>query len=180
MSSLRILFLIFVVVGCQSKPTSLMEQSVNVFADNAVLVDTRDSFLFQSYHIPGSINLVTSDFLVLKNPKTKLRILDPNITEVIKRLALKGVSPQKKVILLSDVKQSVESKKWRWLLKNLEIENVVLITLNEFKKSQKTNSFSEPTPAEEWDLHFSVELQNEFIYKKSKDCFIKWSDSKCN
>lgn len=180
MKLLIISFVVLVMMGCQFKPTTLMEQSVNVYADNTVLVDTRDSFLYQSYHIPGSVNLVSSDFLVLKNPKKRLHVLDPNMQQIIKRLALKGVSPQKRIILLSDVKQSSESKKWRWFLKNLDVENVVLTTIAEFKKNQKNNSFSEPTPVEEWVLNISEDLQNEFIYKKSKDCFINWSESKCN
>ena len=67
--ALTILFL----VACQQKPTKSIEETSNsIFNVKTVLVDTRDSFSYTSFHIPGSVNLVSTDFLVLKDPvKTK-------------------------------------------------------------------------------------------------------------
>ncbi len=178
----KILSLLFILLdfGCQVNPTKLMEENVNVFANNSVLVDTRSAFDYTSYHIPGSINLSTSDYLILKNPKTKLRIMDPDIVQTIERLAKRGITPTKKIILLSDTVASPESKKWRWFFKNIEIEDVLMTTLAEFKKVYKTRQFSVPGPEQSWSLKMSTDLQKEFILKKSKECFVSWSDKACS
>ena len=73
-------------MSCQQKPTKVMEESVDVFEPRTVLIDTRDSLQFQSYHIQGSVNLNSFDFLILKNAKTQKRILDPDLNQIIERL----------------------------------------------------------------------------------------------
>lgn len=173
------LFVLLIVVGCQNSPTKVLEENVNVFGNNTVLVDTRSAFNFVSFHVPGSVNLNTSDYLILKNPKTSLRILDPDIQQTIERLAKRGINPNKRVILLSDSTESVESKKWRWLLRNIEVESVNLMTIAEFKKEYKARPFAEPKSESSWTLNTSEDLQKEFIIKKSKDCFVNWSDKIC-
>ncbi len=165
--------------ACQSKPTEVMEESVNPFAANTVLMDTRDSFAYTSFHIPGSVNLVSTDFLILKNPITKRHILDPDLKQTIERLAHKGITPDKRVILLSDSAQNNENKKWQWLLANLGVENVRLMSINEFKKLYPNRQFATPDRESAWDLTISEELQNEFIVKRGEDCFVKWSEKKC-
>jgi hypothetical protein len=115
----------------------------------------------------------------LKNPKTKLRVFDSDLKQTIDRLAHRGITPEKKVILLSDTVASVESKKWKWLLKNLEVENVVIMTIAEFKQQHKTKPYAEPQPEAVWELKTSENLQKEFIIKKAKDCFVKWSEKIC-
>lgn len=173
------LFISLVAVGCQNSATKVLEENVNVFGNNSVLVDTRSAFNYTSYHVPGSVNLNTADYLILKNPKTSLRILDPDIQQTIDRLAKRGINPNKRVILLSDTADSVESKKWRWLLRNIEVESVKLMTIAEFKKEYKTRPFAEPKGENSWILTTSEDLQKEFIVKQSKDCFVNWSDKLC-
>ncbi|MBC7421268.1 MAG: hypothetical protein H7328_11120 [Bdellovibrio sp.] len=173
-------FLFIFAVGCQMAPTKVMEESVNVFAENTVLVDTRSAFNYASFHIVGSVNLVTEDFLILKNPLTKRRIFDPDLKQTIERLARRGISPNKKIILISDQAKSDENKKWQWLFKNIEIEDVNLTGFEDFRKKYPNRAFSEPTRSAVWKLQISEDLQNEFIFKKAPDCFVKWSDKKCN
>ena len=163
------LFFAVALGGCQSKPTKVIEESVNVFSTNAVLVDTRSAFLFASFHIEGSVNLNTTDYLVLQNPKKKIYSLDPDLSQTIERLSRRGIAPFKKIILLSETPNSLENKKWQWLLKNLEVDDIVLMSLDEFKKSYKNRRFGEPNSEEPWTLKASPELQNEFILKKSKE-----------
>ncbi|MBC7458496.1 MAG: hypothetical protein H7235_09470 [Bdellovibrionaceae bacterium] len=172
-----LLFILF--AGCQQKPTQVMEESVNVFAENTVLVDTRGSFEFASYHITGTVSLISDDFLILKNPLTRKRIFDPDLTQTIERLAHKGISPRKRVILLSNQAQSDENKKWQWLFKNIEIEDVTLMSIDQFKKMYPNRQFGEPDRVSVWSLQTSDELQIEFIFKKAPDCFVKWSEKKC-
>ncbi len=172
------LFSILFFVGCVQKPTKSIEESVNVYAENTVLVDTRSAFEFASYHIQGSVNLNTADFLILKDTRKKTRMLDPDLSQTIERLAKRGISPNKRVILLSE-NSDIESKKWSWLLKNLEVENIQLMTMKDFKKNQANRRFAEPASEPVWVLKSSEDLQKEFIFKKAKDCFVNWSDKKC-
>ncbi len=162
------------------KSTSTIEESVNVFAENTVLVDTRNAFDYASFHIVGSVNLMTADFLILKNPLAKRRIMDPDLIQTIERLARRGISPAKKIILISQKADSDENKKWQWLLKNLQVEDVSLAGIEEFRKRYPNRQFAEPARAPVWNLQTSEDLQKEFILKKAPDCFVKWSDKICN
>ena len=168
-----------VLASCQQTPTKSLNEEADVFGTDAVLVDTRDSFLYVSSHIQGSVNLVTSDYLILKNPRTKKRIMDPDLDQTIERLSRRGLSQTKKITLLSDQKNSTESKKWAWLLKQLGIENVQMITITEFKKAHPNPRYADPQRAEIWKLQQSSEMQQEFILKKSNECFVSWSEKNC-
>ena len=86
----------------------------------------------------------------------------------------------KRVILLSTKSSSDENKKWQWLLRNLEVENVRLMSVDEFRKAHPNRSFAEPNREPVWTLQISEDLQKEFIIKKAPDCFVKWSEAKCN
>lgn len=173
----------FVVLACQQKPTRVLEESSNPYAMDTVLVDTRSAFQYASYHIEGSINLESASYLILKDTRAKTRKLDPDMAQIIERLARRGLSPNKKVILLSTKASDIENKKWNWLLKNLEINDVRLSSLEDFKKElvlkKLHDRFMTPSSAEPWTLHLSSEMQEELIYKKSDQCFVSWSDSKC-
>lgn len=166
-------------VGCQSKPTTVLEETVNVFAKNGVMIDTRSAFNYASFHIEGSVNLSTHDYLVLKDPQKKTYAFDPDLNQTIERLAKRGVSPEKKIYLIGDKADSVENKKWQWLLKGLEVEDVVLVEFSDFRKDYKTGRFAAAKSERPWYLKTSEEFQKEFIVKKAKDCFVKWSDKLC-
>ena len=171
--------LFLLVTSCQQKPTKSLEETVNAYGIETVLADTRTAFFFASSHVPGSINLASEDFLILKNPKTKKRILDPDLEQSIERLARKGIHPDRKIILLADSKDAVENKKWTWFLKLIGVENVESISLAEFNKRHPNSRYSNPSRAESWNLKLSPELQQEFILNKATDCFVFWSEKKC-
>lgn len=180
MTKFSVLILVFLsVTGCQQKPTKSIDETANVFRTETVLVDTRSTFLFTSSHIKGSVNLETADFLLLKDPRAKKRIFDPDLNQTIERLAKKGIHPTKKVLLLSDTKNSDENKKWTWLLAYLEIEDIESMSLDEFRKQFKNARYADPDRALPWTLKLSSELQDEFILKKAPNCFVVWSPKKC-
>jgi len=170
---------LIIFVGCQSKPTKVLEETVNVFAKDSVMIDTRSAFEYASFHIEGSANLNTSDYLILKDPKKKTYIMDPDLTQTIERLAKRGISPEKKIYLIGNRADSTENKKWQWLLKSLEVEDVVLVEFAEFRKEFKNGRYAQAKSERPWYLKTSEEFQKEFIIKKSKECFIKWSDKLC-
>lgn len=177
--SLSLVLPLFLFVACQQKPTKSLEETVNAYGVETVLADTRNSFFFTLSHIPGSINLASEDFLILKNPKTKKRILDPDLEQTIEHLARKGLHPDRKIILLADSKDSVENKKWNWLLKSLGLGNIEVMSLAEFNKIHPNSRYANPSRAEIWDIKLSPELQQEFILSKAAECFVGWSEKKC-
>ncbi len=168
-------------LSCQQKPTTALEESVDVFEPRGVLVDTRDALSFNSFHIEGSVNLLVEDFLILQNPmadlKNQKRIFDGNLPNVIERLARRGIGSQKKIYLINEQKNAIDNQKWAWLLKNLEIKDVEMATLEQFRKLKK-NRFSLPERQPVWDLKLSKSLQKEFIFNKANRCFAKRFKSK--
>ena len=178
----QLFFNLILAVGftaCLQKPTTSVEETVNIFKPNTVLADTRSAFLYTSWHVPGSVNLLSSDFLILKNAKEKVRIFDPDLDQTIERLAKKGIHPQRKVLLISETKNSDENKKWNWLLKNLGVDNVEFISVQDFKKKHPNARYSPSPSAEVWDPKLSTELQQVFIFKKAASCFVNWSEKIC-
>ncbi len=176
------LLMILVLVACKHEPTKIIEQSSDIFEKNIVLLDTRSALEFTSFHVRGSQSLLIEDFLVLKNPNAKSankkRILDPDMNQTIRRLALKGVNPEMTVYLIGDTKNSIENKKWRWILSYLEIRDIRLFSLAEIRKI-KNGRFAEAEKKSEWILKSSEEYQKEFIFKSAPQCFVGWSDKVC-
>lgn len=172
----------FMVFSCQQKPTKVVEESANVFDQQIVLIDTRKPLDYESFHVEGSYNLWWEDFVILQNPgsraKNKKRIFDPDLRQTIERLAKKGVSPNRKIYLIGSTPDSVENKKWRWLLSYLEVTNVQPHSVKEISKT-KTGRFAEAKSVAPWVLKASEEYQNEFIIKKAPQCFVQWSDRIC-
>lgn len=162
-------------VGCQSKPTKVTEESGNRDSQNQVLVDTRTALEYESFHISGSGHLRSDDFLVLQNPKTKKRILDPDIEQIVERLARRGISPNREIVLLSDRADSVENKKWNWLLLQLGVKNVVMMSLpiyRDIHKNRPPQSPAERAPV--WTIE-----RPQLIKAQAQQCFVAWSDEHC-
>ncbi len=174
-----LIFLLLEISACQLKPTKSIEESANVFKTETVLVDTRSAFLYASAHVKGSVNLSSQDFLLLKNPLNKTRVFDPDLKQTIERLAKRGIHPSKKVLLMSDSKDSVENKKWTWLLKLLEVDSIENTSFQAFRTQTKNARYAEPNSEKPWSLALSEDLQKEFIIKKAPDCFVTWSPKKC-
>ena len=100
------------IVGCQSQPTVIRQEVGTQDFKDRVLVDSRSAFEYAGYHIAGSVRLNTGDFLILKNPKTEKRILDPDLNQIVERLAKRGISPLKQIVLLGSSVTDTEVLKW--------------------------------------------------------------------
>ena len=162
----RLLVVFILFAGCQIQPTIVKEESVNQFNKNLVLVDTRSAFEFTIHHITGSVNLNSGDFLILKNLKIEKRILDPDIGQTIERLAKRGVSPLKSIVLISNKKDSDENKKWNWLMRQLGFADVALTSLDDYRahnKSLVTQANPEALPV--WEIkNKEIILKKVFIF----------------
>lgn len=184
------LLLAGLVVGCQQAPTTALEESVDVFAARTVLVDTRSALDYASFNIKGSTNLLVDDFVVLQNPlakpKNQKRYFDSNLKSMIERLSRRGIHPDRKIILIGSKKDSIENKKWQWMLNNLEIKEVVLYSLDQVRK-MKHGNFAEIEAEQPWELKLSQAEQKEFILSKAQKCFVdaypknkKWPEEYCH
>lgn len=186
MRYLIVILLLVFAVGCQQKPTTALEESVDAFEPRTILVDTRSALDFASYHIKGSTNLLVEDFLILKNPLAKpqnqKRVFDSNLKNVVERLAARGIRPGKRIYLMGDKRDSIDNKKWQWLLYNLEIDEIYLYSIDQIRKMRKGN-FAEIEKEEPWVLKSSPDFQKEFVLIKVNKCFAdritKWNDKFC-
>lgn len=163
------------IAGCQAAPTIVKQEvSTQDFKDR-VLVDTRSAFEFAGFHIAGSVSLNSGDFLILKNPKTETRVLDPDLTQVVERLAKRGISPLKQIILLGTSGSDTETQKWRWLLKHLDVRNVEIAGFEEFRaqnKSKVPQAAPESVPV--WEIKNIKK-----ILSLADKCFVNWSRTDC-
>ena len=173
---IKALVLAFVmgVVGCQMKPTKTSDEAGNRDAGR-VLVDTRTALQYESFHVSGSIHLRSDEFLVLQNARTKTRILDPDIDQIVERLARRGVSPSREIVLISDKADSVENKKWNWLLFQLNVKNVTMMSLQSYRDANKSRP---PQASPERAATWSIE-RPQLIKAQAQQCFVSWSDEKC-
>lgn len=161
-------------VGCQMKPTKTSDEAGNRDAGR-VLVDTRTSLQYESFHVAGSVHLRSDDYLVLQNARTKTRILDPDIEQIVERLARRGVSPQREIVLLSEKADSIENKKWNWLLLQLGVKNVVMMSLQTYREVNKGRPpLSPPEKAAVWSIE-----RPQLLKAQAQQCFVAWSDEKC-
>lgn len=175
MKRLSVFIIWFVMFGCQSQPTVIKQEVGTQDFKNRVLVDTRSAFEFAGFHIAGSISLNSGDFLILKNPKTDKRVLDPDLVQVVERLAKRGISPLKQIILLGSSGAENETLKWRWLLKQLDVRNVEVISFDEFRARHKnTVPQAAPEPVPVWEIR-----NQKTILSRADRCFVNWSHTDC-
>ena len=140
-----------------------------------ILADTRSALEYNSFHLSGCVYLNTSDFLVNKNQITKKKKLDPDMQQNIERLAKKGLSPSKSVLLITDDVDSLEVKKWKWFLKRLGFSNIQRMTLDDYRKKNPIR-VPQPEPLREdpWTV-----VNSDLIVIESEFCFVNWTESNC-
>ena len=167
--------------SCQQAPTKAITETVNPLKQDFVLLDTRTALEFESFSVSGSAHIWWEDFLVRsegvqKKSSSKYRI--DNLEKIIERLASRGVSPTKVIILVGARADAIENLKWNWLLKSLEIRNIKMLSLDQ-AKSQFAGRRGRPESQSPWKLSQSEDFQNEFILSYSQSCFIKFSAQDC-
>ena len=177
-----LLLLSLVILSCQQKPTRISEESAQVFDARVVLIDTRSALNYESFHIEGSENLLVEDFLILQNPKSKIRIFDPDLAQTVERLAKKGIHPSKFIVLIGDKEDSIDNKKWKWLLSYLEISQIKTTSIDEVRK-MKNPKWKKADRMPSWKLLTSEDFQNDLIKNKIPRCFsvkiTKWDSKRC-
>jgi hypothetical protein len=167
--------LIILLAGCQSPPTKIKQEVGGPVEKDVVYADTRSALAFSAYHPSGAVSLNSDDFIILKNAATQTRVLDPDLNQLVERLARRGISPIKKVKLISTHKDSEENKKWRWLLAKLDVTNVELLSLDDYIQQNKPmRPKPEPERTDTWPV-----ANGPVILQKASTCFVSWSEKDC-
>ncbi len=168
--------LALLMLGCQLGPTKLKQEVGGNLDLDRVLIDIRSSLDYETYHVSASVHLQTQDFLILKTTTPKTYQLDPDIAQIIERLARRGVFPDKKILLVSKDENSEEIKKWTWLLNQLNFKKIESISLKKYILNNKPlRPRPEPKRSEVWTVN-----TKENILKNSDNCFVNWVEETCN
>ena len=77
-------------------PTKVKTEVGGPADKDVVYADTRSALAFSTYHPSGAVSLNTDDFIILKNAATQARAIDPDLDQLVERLARRGISPLKK------------------------------------------------------------------------------------
>lgn len=161
-------------LSCKSAPTIMTNEVAAEGPQNEIVLDVRSSLNKAGFAVPGSASFESSDFLILKPGAASKRILDPDQTQIIERLARKGLHPLKKVTIV--YQDLTEAKKWKWLLSEASFTDIKLISFDEyFRKNAPLRPKAAPERVEVWLHQFSPEFP-----KKSESCFVTWSEEKCS
>lgn len=174
-TAVKLIFTVLLLSSCQQVATRVTEESEDTIAENVVLLDTRSDLDFSSFHVEGAKHLAVREFL---NPSrtngksTELTDLD----DLVLRLSIKGVSPGRTIYLIGDKKNSLENKKWNWLLYYLGVKQVKFYSMDEVLK-MRNGRFKSATSASVWSVS-SADRQK--IYNLFQQCFFNWSETLCS
>lgn len=168
------IFLLLVFCACQTAPTKIKNEIGGPSELDIIYADTRSELDFVGFRIPGSVHLDTEDFLILVDARSKRRILDPDIGQIIERLAKKGISPNKNIILVEATGNSESAKKWKWLLSKLNILKIEIQQFDEIIKNNKPlRPKAEPNRESAWGV------SDKSWYKISEKCFVEHQANLC-
>ena len=163
--------------SCAQAPTKVKQEVGGERSTEVVIVDVRSSLENMSYQISGSVSLRTEDFIILtgpeKSPEQRKRIFDPDLEQTIERLSRRGVSPERKIILVYS--NETEAFKWIWLLKQLGVADIEMLSLNQYiEKNRPLRPKPAPPVAVPW-----LVTNKSFILKEAEFCFVGWAVSEC-
>ena len=190
MKYVYLLVICFLFESCKSLPlagsvpvTEVKSDFQNFKDDQVVYVDTRSALEYESFHIPGTVHLWWEDFLYSGSIKSNQKFFEPELKNLVRRLALKGVQPDKQLILIHNKNDSSELLRWVWLFKKIKIENVQIKTLEHLKQNSKGQNrrFQEPLAQETWnDLKGwnQAEYQDK-VLKLATKCFVSFQADSC-
>lgn len=146
MKFLALLSFFFLVVGCQQKPTKMVTQepvmsetltAEKLMKDHPVILDARPAFEFNLSHVPGAVNVRWEDFSQ-QNPKAR-GLLQNDLFSLARRLALIGVAPDTKVLVLGKGRFGTgEEGRIAWTLKVLGVKDVYTLVHTSYREMNTT------------------------------------------
>lgn len=141
-----IIFAMLFVTSCQQKPTKVVAQEAvigstltaeNLIKQKAVILDARAPFEFNISHVPGAINVQWEDF---SQPNSIYKgLLQNDLFALARRLALIGIDPETKVVVLGKGSQGQgEEGRIAWTLNVLGVRDVYTLHHNSYREMNVT------------------------------------------
>ncbi len=137
----------FVIFGCQQKPTVVTSEApiltetnqVNLqkwlqglLKEDPVILDVRSTFDFNLSHVPSAVNVRWEDF-AQQDPNSR-GVLDKDLFGIARRLALVGITPNSKVLILGKGHAgNGEEGRVAWTLRVLGIKNIYTLDHSELR-----------------------------------------------
>lgn len=134
-------------ISCQQKPTvvtseapimneassaSVQKWLQSLLKEEPVILDVRSTFDFNLSHVPSAVNVRWEDF-AQQDPHSR-GVLDPDLFALARRLALVGVSPDSKVLVLGKGLQGQgEEGRVAWTLRVLGVKNIYTLNHTELR-----------------------------------------------
>ncbi len=176
---IRLLLALCFFEGCANLPTLVKDEVVTPSKkEERLLVDVRSELKYSGHHISGSVSLRTESFILLKSSLNKLRNIDTDLDQTAERLSKKGITPERKVLILFDSESEIESKKWKWFFESAKFKSVDLQNIDEYRQQNPNRVPSEePEAVPRWTLSDSVKS---YILKHAESCFIEWNHKLCS
>lgn len=142
------------VLNCQQKPTVVTSEppiltvtnQINLqkwlqalLKEDPIILDVRSTFDFNLSHVPSAVNVRWEDF-AQQDPHSR-GVLDPDLFGIARRLALIGVSPDSKVLILGKgYAGNGEEGRVAWTLKVLGVKTIFTLDHTELRALRVQNS----------------------------------------
>jgi thiosulfate/3-mercaptopyruvate sulfurtransferase len=134
--------MLLLMIACQQKPTKITQTEPimgeafsleQIRKYQPVILDARSTFDFNLAHVPGAINVHWEDFSQ-QDPGSR-GLLQNDLTALARRLALIGISPDTKVLVLGKGKQGAgEEGRIAWTLQLLGVKDVFTMVHTSFRQ----------------------------------------------
>lgn len=177
MQKFIILLSLLLFLGCQHQPTKILNQEPAVaneghsveslMSGQPVILDVRPAFEFNLSHVPGAINVRWEDFS--QSQPSSRGLLQSDLFSLARRLALIGVDPESKVLVLGKGRQGQgEEGRVAWTLKVLGVENVHTLLHTVYRER---NPVREAPPVQNkpyWKPQVNEDLRIDFLTFKKR------------
>lgn len=144
--SFLIVAMMILSLACQQKPTKISVQepvisegvtAEKLLKEKAVILDARPAFEFNLAHVPGAINVRWEDFS--QNSPRSRGLLQGDLFALARRLALVGIDPDTKVVVLGKGAQGGgEEGRVAWTLKVLGVKDVYTLLHTSYREMNTT------------------------------------------
>jgi thiosulfate/3-mercaptopyruvate sulfurtransferase len=146
MKYFALLSALFLFLGCQQKPTKIVTQEPvigetltadRLMRGQPVILDVRPALEFNLFHVPGAVNVRWEDFSQ-QNPNSR-GLLQTDLFALARRLALIGVSPDTKVLVLGKGGSGMgEEGRIAWTLQVLGVKDVYTLLHTSYREMNTT------------------------------------------
>lgn len=175
----KLLFILLIFLSsCQLAPTKVVEtvdqplaKNESIYINsNTIVIDTRTFYEYSTFHLPQSVSVQWTDFV---NPQNlPLGILKKDLEDDARRLARKGVGPNKLIVVVDKgTSGNGEGGRvvWTLLVMGLPIQKIRLASIDYFKNRWTTRQIG-VLPSE---AYWPIQTQSHWFSSKEENRIVK-------